>query len=115
MLLSFYFVIVLCSLYVFVQHTEHPLSTTGDAQQENRRDGRPSQGHPILLRHQYTAWRHPIQCMVRAILKDSMHAIMEMLISTWCVGGYECMTSLGIYKCQWVFRPVIKVRVFIRR
>ena len=112
MLLSFYFVIVLCSLYVFVQHTEHPLSTTGDAQQENRRDG-------VDLRKAtlYSCDTNTLHgdTLYNAWLKDSMHAIMEMLISTWCVGGYECMTSMGIYKCQWVFRPVIKVRVFIRR
>ncbi len=47
----------MCLVYVFVPQTEHPLSTTGYEQQDDGRDGRPSQDHqppPIFLRHHYT-------------------------------------------------------------
>ncbi len=62
------------TVLVFVAHTEHPLSTTGD--QLNKRmdvmvDLGKATNHPLLLRHHYTD--DTLHCMVRAILMESSH------------------------------------------
>ncbi len=59
---------------MFVAHTEHPLSTTGD--ELNKRmdvmvDLGKATNHPLLLRHHYTD--DTLHCMVRAILMESSH------------------------------------------